>query len=226
MSEALIIFKAISSVKDQEVLLRRFLMTSGKLTLKYWDNSEIVVQPDHVLSPTELQTKPITGNAFAYSKRCSTSFVLNNEKYLLEIEPSFEEGRGVLTVKNFFHLQRRKNFRYLMPEDYSAQLSFSRLNGELCSIHCRLNDLSTEGCAVTLDLSESSVQMGDLFIGEVFLGHRDPISVHGRIKNLRQAGSTHLVLGIEFDHLKMASESKIINYITDLQREIYLRAAG
>jgi Predicted glycosyltransferase len=225
MSEALVIFKTISAPKDQEVLLRRFLMSGSKLVLKYWDGTEMLVEPDQLLSPNSLQCRPIKGNSFAYSKRCSSTFVINNEKYLLEVQPAFEDHRGVLVFTSFFHLQRRSNFRYTLPEDYNAQLSFSRLKGENVSVHCKLNDLSTEGCAVTLALGETSISVGEEFRGEIFLGQRDPITVQGRIKNLRPSGD-NLVLGIEFDHLATSSESKIVNYITDLQREVYLRAAG
>jgi c-di-GMP-binding flagellar brake protein YcgR len=156
----------------------------------------------------------------------TATFSLGGEKYLFEASMGPYKDGVNLTVFNLFHLQRRKNFRYVLPQNYIGTFKVKSLNHKAVSIECKLVDLSTEGCAVVWSMDMNSMQMDDVVDAEICLGNRPPIPVGGYVKNMRMKTDMEFVLGVEFDHLAKSSESKIITTLTDLQREIYLRKAG
>lgn len=156
----------------------------------------------------------------------SASFHVGSEKYLFETSAKISNSLITLTVLNLFHLQKRKNFRYTLPEGYPATLLITKLNQEECQYACRLLDLSTEGCAVLLEQEVHSLQLNDLLQAEIHLGARNAIVIQGALKNLRPTRGTDLVLGVEFNHLASTSEGAIIHAITDLQRELYFLKVG
>lgn len=228
MSEALVIFKAIGSEQEKQMLLQKFLSSQGKITLKDKFERVITLKVLSINSQFHLKCKPPeeTSMNFAESSMFMASFEMNGEKYLFETKPTVAENYISLPVTHLYHMQRRKNFRYILPQDYSAEFVVNYLNQTICAHHCRLLDLSTEGCAVEIHQEETDWKLEDLVQAEIFLGDRDPIIVQGVIKNIRARGVSHLVLGVEFNHLANPSEHKIISYLTDLQRELYFRKAG
>lgn len=228
MSEALIIFKAINSDQDKQFLLQKLMSSQEKVTLKDKFERSITMKVLSVNSQGHLKCHPPeeTQMNFGESAMFSASFTLGGEKYLFETKPWVNETFISLPVTHLYHLQRRRNFRYVLPQDYSAEFVINYLNQTICSHPCRLLDLSTEGCAVEISHEEANLKLEDLVQAEIFLGDRDPILVQGVIKNIRSRGVSHLVLGVEFNHLANPSEDKIINSLTDLQRELYFRKAG
>ncbi|WII73344.1 PilZ domain-containing protein [Bdellovibrio sp. 22V] len=228
MSEALIVFKAIHNEADKQFLLQKILASKETIYLRDKFDRNISLKPVSINSNQQIKCHPPEETSMNTQENATftASFSIQGEKYIFETHPIVGDNYVTLTVLNLFHLQRRRNYRYVLPKDYSAQFVINCLNQGICSISCRLLDLSTEGCAVEIPQEDANLKLEDLVEAEIFLGDRDPILVQGLLKNIRAQGMTHLVLGIEFNHMANASEGKIVTSLTDLQREIYFRKAG
>lgn len=228
MSEALIIFKAIGSEQEKQMLLQKLLSSQERITLKDKFERVITMRVLSVNSQGHLKCHPPEETAMNFQDNSvfMANFQIGGEKYLFETKPVVHESYISLSVTHLYHLQRRRNFRYTLPQNYSATFVINYLNQTICSHQCRLMDLSTEGCAVEIHQEETELKLEDLVQAEIFLGDREPILVQGVIKNIRGRGVSHLVLGVEFNHLATPSEDKIIASLADLQRELYFRKAG
>ncbi|WP_413943128.1 PilZ domain-containing protein [Bdellovibrio sp. HCB-162] len=224
MSEALVIFKAINKESDKQTILQKVLANQETIYLRDKFDRSVALKPLSINSNMQLKCRPPEESMNTQEGDTFTAtFNVGSERYLFETHPVVGENHVTLTVLNLFHLQRRRNYRYVLPTDYSAELVINYLNQVVCAYTCRLLDLSTEGCAVEISMAEANFKLDDLVQAEVFLGDREPILVQGMIKNIREKDDLHLVLGVEFNHMANASEGKIVASLTDLQREIYFR---
>ncbi|MFV8258795.1 PilZ domain-containing protein [Bdellovibrio bacteriovorus] len=228
MSESLIVFKAIHNEAEKQTLLQRLVNSNESIVLRDKFDRSITLRTMGVNDKLQIKCHPPESTAMNTedSATFTASFSIRGEKYLFETHPVINENNVTLTVLNLFHLQKRKNYRYVIPSDYSAEFVVTYLNQSVCSHTCRLLDLSTEGCAVEIPQTEASLHLEDLVEAEIFLGDRDPIVVQGLIKNIRVKNDEMLVLGVEFNHMANASEGKIVASLTDLQRDIYFRRTG
>lgn len=228
MSEPLVIFKAIGSEHDKQLLLQKLLSSESFVTLK--DKFERCLTMKVLSLNSQFHLKchfpEETAMTLKDNSVFSAHFQIGEEKYLFETRPTVHENYIVLPVSHLYHLQRRKNFRYNMPPNYSATFVINYLNHNICSHQCHLLDLSTEGCAVEIHQEQTALKAEDLVRAEIYLGDREPIVIQGVIKNIRGRGMSHLILGVEFNHLAAPCEDKIINTLTDLQRELYSRKAA
>lgn len=232
MSKPLVIFKVIHDETQKQMLLQKVLSANETLFLRDKLDNNFPLKPIGVNSNSQLKCQFMDEFITASNLKIQTgdtftaSFALNDEKYIFEARPVVQNNYITLTILNLFHLQRRRNFRYVLPTDYSAKFILNSLNEAACSLNGLLLDLSTEGCAVKIPQEETSLSLEDIVSAKIFLGDRNPISIQGTIKNIRVKDETSFVLGIEFNHVASTSEEKIVNCLTDLQREIYLRKAG
>lgn len=223
--DALVIFKAISDSSEQQLLLQRFLSTEAVIHLK--DKYDRVLNLKAISINSNLHLKchlPTDLPMNFYEKSVfSATFYIGYEKYLFETQPATSDNAVILPVMGLFHLQRRRNYRYTMPQNYSAQLAIQSLNQQPCSYTARVLDISTEGCAVEISHEAANLHLNDQVHAEIKLGSHKPVVIHGEIKNIRPQGVSHLILGVEFNHALRPSEFQIIEAITSLQRDVHFK---
>ena len=224
----LIIFKAVNSAQDKKHLFDKITESQGEIVVKDKQEHSIPLKAVSMNDQGQIQCDIPEGVTLKYGFQdvLTATFSLGGEKYLFEASMGPYKDGVNLTVFNLFHLQRRKNFRYVLPQNYIGTFKVKSLNHKAVSIECKLVDLSTEGCAAVWSMDMNSMQMDDVVDAEICLGNRPPIPVGGYVKNMRMKTDMEFVLGVEFDHLPKSSEGKIIATLTDLQRELYLRKAG
>ncbi|UOF01285.1 PilZ domain-containing protein [Bdellovibrio reynosensis] len=227
MSEALVIFKSINDSAEQEKLLQRLLQSKECITLK--DKYDRLIILKAVTTNGTSLTCEFSEEAamnLPGTELFMGSFQFGGDKYIFETRPVAHGKEVIVSLLNLFHLQKRLNYRYVLPSDYPAAFALSFVNETACQVHCRLLDLSTEGCAVEVTHDALSCNLEDEIKAFVHLGDREPILVQGLIKNIRLKSDNSLVLGVKFNHMAAASEDKIVSSITDLQREVYFRKAA
>lgn len=222
MSEALTIFKAVNDESMIEKLLQKAAQSKESIVLKdKFDRSitlKTVSTQERTLHCEWTEETPMNLQG---TEKFLGSFILGSDKYIFETRPVLKDGQVILNFINLFHLQKRRNYRYVIPENYDAAFDINFVNETATQLHCKLLDLSTEGCAIEISQEQMSVNLEDQVEAYVILGHRPPILAQGFVKNIRLKGDFHMVLGIKFNHMARASEEKIISSITDLQRELY-----
>lgn len=228
MSEALIVFKAVNEDFEKEQILQKIVQNKDSIYLQDSEGRPLVLKPKSVEADLHLYCHPLEQltRVKVGASRLTANVNAGGESYIFDTLPVVETDQIKLPVFNLFHLQKRKNFRYTLPEGYGAEFVFNTLNNTENSLHCRLLDLSTDGCAIEIPLEQADLKLQDKLEGAIFLGQRNPIVVQGFIKNIRAKGDSHLVLGVEFNHLPNSSEGLIVASLADLQREVYFRRAA
>ncbi|MGZ3770472.1 MAG: PilZ domain-containing protein [Bdellovibrio sp.] len=222
----MVVFSAVLDDSKKQMLLQKILSSNGQMYFKDKSERSIAIKPISLNSNLQIKCLLPPASSVSEEKMMNISFSLDEEKYMFEASPVVAKSHITLTVLNFFHLQRRRNYRYVLPKNYSAELVINSLNKEDCSCRCKLLDLSNEGCAAQIRQENVDFNVDDKFSAEILLGERTPVAVQGVIKNIRVQNENLLVLGISFNYLGNSSEEKIIHYLTDLQREVYLKKAS
>ncbi|WP_374030918.1 PilZ domain-containing protein [Bdellovibrio bacteriovorus] len=178
MSESLVVFKAIHNEAEKQTLLQRLVNSNESIVLRDKFDRSITLRTMGVNDKLQIKCHPPESTAMNTedSATFTASFSIKGEKYLFETHPVINENNVTLTVLNLFHLQKRKNYRYVIPADYSAEFVVTYLNQAVCSHTCRLLDLSTEGCAVEIPQTEANLQLEDLVEAEIFWETESPSS--------------------------------------------------
>ncbi|WP_413560299.1 PilZ domain-containing protein [Bdellovibrio sp. HCB209] len=223
----MVIFKAVNSKEQRNYLFEQLTAIEGEILLKGQEDESEHVNAISMNDGGQIQCI-ITGGGnlkFGFNKIITAYFRVNNEKYMFEATAIPFEGGVNLTVKDLFHLQRRKNFRYTLPTGFQADCLVTIHNQAPSNTTLRLIDLSTEGCAVYSTAEMPTMRLDDRVEAVIFLGDRDPIPVQGFVKNLRVQGDD-MVIGLEFNHIANASEFAITSAIVEMQRTVYKKKAA
>ncbi len=228
MAEELTIFKSVHTISERQRLFGSLLGDKGTLYLKDKFDRSLPLKALSVDSRFYLKCTPPTEEGLNLNpdETYTAVFWIDSEKYLFETRPELIGGFMILPVMSLFHLQKRRTFRYLVPEDYTAHLNMTSLNRTACEFSCRLIDLSSQGCAVEVGHDVTDIHLEDIFEAEITLEGHKTIKVQGVVKNIRERGDHQLVLGVEFHHMAHSSEENINNSISDLQRELFYRRAA
>lgn len=225
MAEELTLFKSIHSVSERQRLFTKLLSSQGNLYLKDKFDRSLPLKASEVDSKFYLKcfAPSESGITLNEDETYTAVFWIDQEKYMFETRPKYDGTDLMLPVMALFHLQKRRTFRYSVPDDFGSEFTIKHLNQKNCDVVCRMIDVSTQGCAVELDLEAVDLKLDDILQAELNFGDREPILVQGVIKNIRARDKTTLVLGVEFHHMAHSSEEKIMMAISDLQRELFNR---
>jgi hypothetical protein len=222
-----VVFKAVNDGKQKKYLFEQLTAIEGAILVKGSEDEAEHVNAVSMNTNGQIQCIITDGGNFKFSfnKTLTCYFRVNNEKYMFEATGIPFEGGVNLTIKDVFHLQRRKNFRYTLPTGFQADCMIATLNQASFNTNLRLIDLSTEGCAVLSTAEMPTMRLDDRVEAVIFLGDRDPIPVQGFVKNLRVQGDD-MVIGLEFNHLANASEFAITSAIVEMQRAVFQKKAA
>jgi c-di-GMP-binding flagellar brake protein YcgR len=228
MADELTLFKTIHSVSERQRLFTKLLSAQGNLYLKDKFDRSLPLKASEVDNRFYLKCYAPAeyGLTLNEDETYTAIFWIDQEKYMFETRPRIQGADILLPVMTLFHLQKRRTFRYQVPNDFGSDFTIKHLNQKPCEVTCRMIDVSTNGCAVEISLGDVDLKMDDILQAELNFGDREPILVQGVIKNIRIKDSKSLVLGVEFHHMAHSSEETIMIAISDLQRELFTRNAA
>lgn len=223
MSESLVVFKTLKESEKQGTL-QKLLAVQELISLRDKSDQIVTLKPLGLNLSAGVKLKcSLESSSFPPGAVFIASFILGNEKYMFEAQPVDLDGHVMLTIDTLFHLQKRRNYRYVLPEKYTAKFVIGSRNRMTYLLPCKLLDVSPEGCAAEISLADASLKPEDVIEAKIYLGDNEAIPVQGVIKNIREKDHLHMVLGVQFNHIGNTSEGRIITAITELQREVYFR---
>ncbi|AZZ37918.1 hypothetical protein CIK05_14280 [Bdellovibrio sp. qaytius] len=160
---------------------------------------------------------------FSPSGHYTAHFKVDNEKFLIEANPSMENGQVVLSLKRIFHLQQRKTVRYKVPPRTDIKLIINSHNEESCVIKTSVTDLNSLGCSVIVN--KTSLRAGDLIDATLINDGNEPLQLQGIIRNIRPHGPEQFAMGVEFHHLLYCGEDKLTSMIAELHSTAHLKSS-
>lgn len=228
MSKDLVIFKAVANETDKQILLKKLVQQKGTLFLKNKKDRSFIFQVIEVSDSLHLRCSHQHFNPmdFQSSEYFSATFTLGHDKYLFDTHPLVHDSGVTLSVKDLFHLQRRHNFRYTLPDGNQAPLTVLSVNHLNSEYQGWVLDINAVGCAVKLENNAAELHQHDHLQVEVRFASRPPLRLNAVVKNLRLHDETDLVLGLEFENIMSSQEDQIVEAINDLQRQLYFRKVG
>lgn len=227
MSQALVIFKAINNSEQQQVLLQNLLADQIPVSLRISEHFQLELSPMSINSSLQLKCQ-YQGNDLPEDapRVLMMNFNLNSEKYMAEVQARLKGTLLSLSVLNLFHLQRRRNFRYILPPNHPGFFRVKTMGTKVIQTTLRLIDISTEGCAVQMSDQHLDMNVGDELTGEIVLEGQKSILVTALLQNIRANEDQTLTLGIKFVHTAQNREGDIVQALTLLQRSLFLKRAA
>lgn len=227
MSAPLLIFKSINSSSQQQELLQKLLSISQTVSLRLREGHEVHLKPMSINSALEIKCQ-YAGSDFSGVENSVIlmNFTLGNEPYLSEVVIEVRPQLVLLKVQNLFHLQRRRHFRYILPPNHPGSFKVTSHNKAPLHADIPLIDISTEGCALRLPTHLANLSVGDQLEGEIILEAQKGLSLHGEVLNMRESDGGTYILGLRFNHLPVNRESDIIQAISLLQRQLFLKRSA
>ena len=228
MGQTLTLFNSISTDSQRTEILQKLIIDKTPVLLKNEKEETVEFTACAVTPDGNLQCHVPEGLPFSARSTdpYSASFVIGSEKYLLEVRPFVSENLVTLKIDAFFHLQRRKNFRYKILPQTKTQFQIKYLNYKPVNYVCNLTDVSPEGFSALIGMDEVSLNTFDKVSGVITCDSHPPITISGQVKNLRMYGELQLTLGVEFDHVSETSENAIFELIAYLQRQAFRKNAA
>lgn len=227
MSAPLVIFKAINNSSQQQELLQKLLADQMTILLKLPEGQELELKPMSLNSALQIKCQ-YQGSYFpeGLSVVLIMHFSLGAEKYMSEVQVQSRQNLLLLGVLNLFHLQRRRNFRYILPPNHPGFFKLKTVGERISPVSMELIDISAEGCAVRVAQGIMDMSVGDELTGEIHLEKQKSILVVALLQNIRPSGDEHFTLGLKFNHVTQNREGDIVQALTLLQRSLYLKRAA
>lgn len=127
--------------------------------------------------------------------------------------------------REMYVLQRRRNIRLMLPDEYPATLALLFYNDREVLIDGRIIDFSSGGCRVQIKTAKIEIYVGDRFKGTLSLGSRRSFSIQGQVRHTTTDVVDNKIMqtfGIQFGPMDKAMETKLITIFMDLQREVFM----
>lgn len=220
-----VIFKSVGTESECQNKLIQATTSKRGFSFRDHDGNEYTFLPQ-VDGPLSLEfTRQATHPEFIESQNFRINFNIGEERYLGEATVHFKgQGKWCFKLISLFYSQKRRHHRYNIPTGYPAYLQLHSVNQNKTPLKCEILDLSTEGCAILLNLAEANMNLNDFIKGMIYINTEEPLDAVGLIKNIRERDPLHLIVGIEFTSFK--NEFKIMTCLAAIQRDLYFVKAA
>ncbi|UYL09151.1 PilZ domain-containing protein [Bdellovibrio sp. SKB1291214] len=150
-------------------------------------------------------------------------FFLGGEKYYFEGTATVYSNRCQFSLPTeMFHLQRRQNYRVRIPQSYQAFFDVTEINGSAANIHCKLGDLSSQGCRLVEKLPGTSFKNNDAVKGKLLINKNSPIELEAEVRHVKTEEG-YQYIGIEFQKLSAIQENNLFALTMEIHKELFKR---
>jgi c-di-GMP-binding flagellar brake protein YcgR len=218
-------FKKITDSTEKDKILSDLAQAKGELICKGFAESIFRVTAFKVANKS-LFCEPIKNvkNHKIENGETIAHFIIAGQKYFFKTQLHLEQNQLLLSTSfDLFHVQRRNNFRFIIPQSYKAFVSIHEKNGVECKIKANLHDLSAGGCRMLYENLESKVNITDHLKVTLHLGSREPINLNAQIRHMQidALNKKSLAIGLQFTDLSTQAESKLYSITLELYRELF-----
>lgn len=222
------IFTLIKEESDKVKLWVDLGAAKGEVLCKGKDDAICKVRVSFFNAATEcLEGVFETSTTMADGEDYLGHFFLGGEKYYFQTTARVAgKSISIRIPDELYHLQRRQNYRVRLPEIYPAFYNIIQVNAKPEKISGRLADLSSQGCRVVYRMDTPLMKMNDKVIGQLVIGSRAPIEVHGIVRHIKTHEGSKVVqtFGIEFSPLPSILENKLFAITMEIHKELFKRA--
>lgn len=162
------------------------------------------------------------------AQKAVVNFPFKNERYYFQSELYFESGWVVLKInRDVFQLQRRANARIEIPKDYGAVFILTQMDGKSFFLDTKVRDFSAGGLKIEIAPGGPEIFEGKVLKGSFRLGIRRPVDLEVEVRHVTKVdreGQIFQIAGVKFLRIDKTMENRLLNFIMDLQQEIFLKS--
>lgn len=218
MTHEITILRKISDKTEIETVFKKLLAAKGNIYLKdrFDRNLPLKISTCSSDSLVHCKTASFYDIDFSHSEVFTAYFSVGPQNYMFETRPLNGHDSIALSVGKFFHLQKRTNIRYSIPQNQVTKLLVNYVNGETARYELDLTDINATGCGASIDQKKTALHVDDLIDGEIHFAYHPPVSIQGVVKNFRPGANEKFIIGMEFHHQFYNTEPEIVAIITAL----------
>lgn len=125
--------------------------------------------------------------------------------------------------EKLYRLQRRSNFRALVPDSMLAHFRLRQLRGSAVMQDLPLADVSGGGLGLLLPKTVAlQMAQGDEITGLISIAGREPLEVHGVVRHvLPQDREGTVKVGVQCHHVSLEKERELVAICMQIHRELY-----
>lgn len=220
------IFKRVH-LSEKKKIFREIVSKRLGVVIKLNDDNMIQVKADNMLEDKILTCRGLAENSLGMGEiPVIVNFSIGYEKYYFHTKMTASPPIALIDVTtDLFLLQRRKQARMILPDNYDAFYSIINHRNEAVLYELRILDFSSGGCRLSYPSKEPFFNTDEVVSGVLRLGKRRPIDMGGLVRHTFTKptdGILPQVFGLQFHPLTKTMESKLLTIFMDIQREISL----
>lgn len=218
------VFSKISHQEERDKLFRDLTNAKAKITVKI--DEEILELKPQGIKPPHLECSVVKSGDFKFTDRVGVigNFALGGERYFFKTSFKVMMNEVLLdTSGDLYHLQRRDNYRVIIPESYGATFELKTHNEDVFSQKLRIADLSAGGCKLMTYYFAPEYAVDDIISGTINIKGVAPLEIRGKIKHriIKEIeGRDFQIFGVEFIPQKISQDSYLFTIVMDLHRAI------
>jgi c-di-GMP-binding flagellar brake protein YcgR len=217
------VFKKVH-MSEKKMIFREIAYEKIQLLVKGENEDFVHLAAFRVEKDERLYCAPAPASSLLTSEQpVVVNFLFKEESYFFHTQLSFDQGIPWVDIsKDLFQLQRRKNARLDLPDDYPGMVNIVDVNGKSCFVEAKIKDISAGGLKILMPQSEPAIKMNDKINLVLRLGHRRPQNLLTEVRFVASLAGGQ-VFGVQFQNRDNVMENKLLVMMMDLQREIYMK---
>ncbi|QDK38504.1 flagellar brake protein [Bdellovibrio sp. NC01] len=221
-------FKNIA-ISDRKELFQNLVAEQGQLLLRGAGGESFHVKAigidDEMLEcqPTDdvqvkIQTQDVVVN-----------LDFDNQRYFLKTYVRSENNKLYINTNvEVYQLQRRANVRVPIPEEFDALFTLHGHGGKKYFKDCTVKDVSAGGVRIEFSGEKPDLKIGDVVKGSLRLGARRAMEFDLEVRFVQKRehdNGTTYTAGTRFMEVDKVMETRMLQLMTDLQRELFIKSA-
>lgn len=221
-------FKNIA-ISDRKELFQNLAAEQGQLLLRSSKGESFHVKAV-ALNDDMLECQPTDDvQAKIESQDVVVNLDFDNQRYFLKTYVRSENGKLVINTNvDVYQLQRRANVRIPIPEEFDALFTLHAHGGKKYFKDCSVKDVSAGGVRIEFTGEKPDLKIGDIVTGTLRLGARRAMEFDLEVRFVQKRdhdNGTTYTAGTKFMEVDKVLETRMLQLITDLQRELFLKSA-
>jgi len=217
-------FQKIKSNEERMTLIQSVLDSRREIVAKAQsEKADLLVLKAQSIAKKQLVCTIQKGTPPTTEQPFIIQFSTGHEKYMAQMQGKpTAEGLALSLDCEIYLLQRREDFRLMIPRSYKAFFQAADLAGSKSTQSFRVLDLSAGGCRFEFP-SPCTLASQQIVSGIIQLERRDPIQIEAEVRHIAP-GADHTLpslVGLKFVKVSSLSKDRLVAVVMDLYRELF-----
>ena len=210
-------FRQINDIEDKKKILEDAIANQVTITAKGASDELFELRPILIRSTSYLLCEKVSKQVNLSVDELICTFVLGHDKYFFKSRFNVDKNEvRLLLPMDFYLLQRRQNYRLILPSHFKASYEITSINQIRTHLEGRVVDLSSGGSRLEF-MGPLTMKIGDILDGELSIQGRETLPIRAEVKHTKDSESAKHSMGVQF----LVENPKQNAYLFAVTLEIY-----